>query len=390
MPEAKGCPVAALGVLLLVAASHSAAAEQDAEGDQSKVKLSGYYKNLLSQSKTVFPDSEPYIADLNRLRLELQGKPLGWAGFDVQYDNEVLFGSYLNTAQFALQKEHQPDTYWDLESTTLDRPSAFGRQSLYRAYADFYSALADLRVGRQRIAWGTGRFWNPTDILNPFDPTQLERDERPGVDAALVERKLGALSKLSLAYAPQRPSSDSSVAAHLHGNLKETDFSLMAGQFHGDEVTGFDFSGRIGQVGVRGEAAHTRADAGPSYVRAVIGADYVFPGTLALSGEIYYNGQGTTNQRDYDFAALFSGAVQNVACHYVGLYAGYDLTPLLRLNSYAIINLDDNSVFFYPNVVYSVITNVDLTVGVQYFHGSTGTEYGTFHDVYYAQLQWFF
>lgn len=389
MPEAKWRAAAVLGALLLVMASRTPAAEEDA-GDQAKLKVGGYYKNLLSQSKTVFPDGESYVADLNRLRLELQGKPVEWAGFDVQYDNEVLFGSYLDTAQFALQKAHPPSTYWDLESTTLERPSVFARQRLYRAYVDLYSPVADLRLGRQRVAWGTGRFWNPTDILNPFSPTQLERDERPGVDAALLERKLGPLSQLSLAYAPQHPSSASSVAAHLHGNLRETDFSVMAGQFRRDEVTGFDFSGRIGQVGVRGEAAHTRADADSNYVRAVVGADYVFPGALALSGEIYYNGQGTTNQRDYDFAAIFSGAEQNVACHYVGLYAGYDVTPLLRLNSYGIINLDDNSVFFFPNLVYSVITNLDLTVGVQFFHGSTGSEYGTFHDVYYAQLQWFF
>jgi len=389
MPEAKCPAAAALGALLLVMASRTPAAEEDA-GDQAKLKLGGYYKNLLSQSQTVFPGGQSYLADVNRLRLELQGRPVEWAAFDVQYDNEVLLGSYLDTAQFALQKNREPDTYWDLESTTLDRASVFAFQRLYRAYVDLYSSLVDLRVGRQRIAWGTGRFWNPTDLLNPFDPTQLERDERPGVDAVLVERKLGPLSKLSLAYAPQHSSSDSSVAGRLHGNLRETDFSLLAGQFHRDEVAGFDFSGRISQVGLRGEAAYTRADIGPDYVRAVVGADYVFPSTLALSGEIYYNGQGATNKEDYDFGALFSGAVQNVARHYAGLYVGYDVTPLLRLNSYGIINLDDNSAFFFPSAVYSVMTNLDLSLGVQLFGGSAGSEYGAFHDVYYAQLQWFF
>lgn len=372
-----------------MAASRTPAAGADA-GEEAKLTLGGYYKNLLTQSKTVFPDGESYVADLNRLRLELQGKPIEWAGFDVQYDNEVLFGDYLDTAQFALQKSRPTDTYWDLESNTLDRSSVFARQRLYRAYVDLYSPLADLRLGRQRIAWGTGRFWNPTDLVNPFDPTQLERDERPGVDAVLVERKLGPLSRLSLAYAPQHPNLDSSLAAHLHGNLRETDFSLLAGQFHRGAVAGLDFSGRIGQVGVRGEAAYTRADTGRNFVRAVVGADYVFPGTLALSGEIYYNGKGATNEKDYDFAALFSGAVQNVGRHYVGLYVGYDVTPLLRLNSYGIINLDDSSVFFFPNVVYSVITNLDLSLGVQLFGGSAGSEYGAFHDIYYAQLQWFF
>jgi hypothetical protein len=242
----------------------------------------------------------------------------------------------------------------------------------------------------QPIAWGTGRFWNPTDILNPFDPTQVERDERPGVDAALAERKLGPLSKLSLVYAPQRSSSMSSAAAQLHTNVRETDVSIMGGQFHRDAVAGFDFAGRIRQIGIRGEAAYTHADIGKSYTRAVLGADYVFPNTFAVSAEVYYNGQGTTDKQAYDFPALFAGTVQNVAQHYMGLYVGYDITPLVRFNTYAILNLDDRSVFVYPNVVYSVVTNLDLTLGVQLFAGTNGSEYRAFHNVYFAQLQWFF
>jgi hypothetical protein len=374
--------------LLLFNVTIAVSAAEDSEA--AKLKLGGYYKNLLLHSKTVFPEGESYGADLNRLRLEVEGKPLSWAAFDIQYDNEVLFGNYLRTSQFALQKNQEPDTYWDLQSTTLDRPSVFARQRLYRGYLDLYSPVADVRLGRQRIAWGTGRFWNPTDILNPFDPTQLERDERPGVDAVLAERKLGALSKVSLVYAPQRPSSTSSTAAQVHTNFRETDVSIMGGQFHRDEVAGFDFAGRIGQVGIRGEAAYTHAHVGESYTRAVLGADYVFPNTFALSAELYYNGQGTTDKQAYDFPALFAGTVQNLAQHYGGVYVGYDITPLLRLNTYGILNLDDGSVFVYPSLVYSLITNLDLTLGMQLFAGAKGSEYGAFHNVYFAQLQWFF
>jgi hypothetical protein len=38
----------------------------------------------------------------------------------------------------------------------------------------------------------------------------------------------------------------------------------------------------------------------------------------------------------------------------------------------------------------AAITNLDWSLGLQYFEGSDGSEYGTFHDLYYTQLQWFF
>jgi len=44
--------------------------------------------------------------------------------------------------------------------------------SLWEAYADLYSFIfdkLDLRIGKQRIAWGTADKLNPTDNLNPDD-----------------------------------------------------------------------------------------------------------------------------------------------------------------------------------------------------------------------------
>ncbi|MFX8565689.1 hypothetical protein ABTL91_18930, partial [Acinetobacter baumannii] len=58
-----------------------------------------------------------------------------------------------------------------------------------------------LRAGRQRIAWGTGKIWNPTDVVNPYQPTSIERDERRGVDALYAREGLGALGQAELVWA---------------------------------------------------------------------------------------------------------------------------------------------------------------------------------------------
>ena len=360
----------------------------DARG--TDLNFSGYYKNLLIKSDTVFPGKEPYTLDLNRLRLELKGKVSEAIALDIQYDNEVLLGSYLHTAQFQMQKDQMPDQYWKGQANYAETNSYYGQHRLYRGSITASSGETDVRIGRQRIAWGTGRFWSPLDILNPFSPIQLEREERVGVDAVLVEHKLGPLSRVSAVYAPQHNRSDSSTALQWHGNAAGVDYSVVGGRFRGERVVGLDVASQIGDAGIRAELTSAQRDAAPDYSRAVAGLDYAFPNTLTLSGEFYYNGAGASDTQTYDFASLFAGRIQNLARRYVGAYAGYEITPLIKWNNYLVTNLFDHSRYFLTSLIYSIKTNLDWAVGVQFFRGGNGSEYGRFNDVYFTQLQWFF
>ena len=102
------------------------------------------------------------------------------------------------------------------------------------------------------------------------------------------------------------------------------------------------------------------------------------------------NGAGAADRSSYDFASLFAGRIQNVGRRYFGGYLAYEITPLVKSANYAVVNLADGSRFFSPTVSLSLRANLDFTLGVQIFSGSTGSEYGTLSDVYYAQAQWFF
>lgn len=372
----------AFGFVLLCVALSSAHAQG--------LKLSGYYKNLLIGSATVLPAGQSYTLDLNRLRLELKGKISERAALDVQYDNEVLLGSYLHTDEFALRKDRPPDQYWDLDSNYAEAGSWYGRQRLYRGNVTLSSGNTDVRLGRQRIAWGTGRFWSPVDLLNPPNPIALEREERLGVDAVLAEHKLGPLSRISAVYAPQHESGESSAALNWHSNAAGVDYSLIGGRFRSERVLGGDLATQWRGAGVRAELTRSEREDGSAYQRAVLAMDYAFPNTLTISGELYYNGAGAADPAAYDFAALFAGRVQNVGRRYFGGYLGYELTPLVKWTNYLVVNLADRSRFFSPSLIFSLRTNLDLTLGVQLFGGSQGSEYARFPDVYYTQLQWFF
>lgn len=369
-------------VLLMPAMAFSA--------EETEISFKGYYKNLLMDSRTAFPQEEDYTLDLNRLRLELRGRPVEWLGFEVQYDHEAFLGSYLDTAQFRQIKATPPATYWDLEDSYIDRGALYARHRLYRGFVDITTPAADIRLGRQRIAWGSGRFWNPTDLLNPFNPIQIEREERTGVDAVLVEKNLGALSRLSLVYAFPIQPGGASRALHYRSNLAGTDVTLLAGEFRGARAVGLDLAGRAGLAGVYVEAAYTRPENGRNYTRAVAGFDYAFVNTLTVGAELYYNGQGTRERTSYDFARLFSGEIQNVARRYVGAHLKYEFTPLLRTENHFIANLDDGSLFLAPSLIYSLTADWEWVLGVQFFRGGADSEYGRFHDLAYTSLQWFF
>lgn len=372
------------GVVLALACCAVPAVAQDAPD----LRVSGYYKNLVLRSKTL--EHQGYTLDLNRLRLELKGRLAAGVAFDLQYDNEVLLGSYLRTAQFQQQKDLPPPQYWSAQSNYVERPALYGVQRLYRAQMQFAFGDTDLRIGRQRIAWGTGRFWSPLDLLNPFNPVALERDERLGVDAVLLEHKFGPVTRAAVVYAPRHIANEGSRALQWHDNAGGVDYSVTAGHIRGDEVVGLDLAGQAAGAGLRAELTRGRPRADQAYVRALLGIDYAFANTLTLSAEFYRDGSGARNAAAYDFAAVTSGSRQTLARRYLGVQAGYEITPLLKLSAELILNLDDGSRVVAPRISYSIRPNLDASLGSQWFGGAAGTEYARPPNVAYAQVKWFF
>ena len=97
----------------------------------------------------------------------LKGPVSRSVSFDLQYDNELLLGDYLRTGEFRAAKDADPSTYWRGEANYLDNPRAYGVHRLHRASITASFGDTDVRIGRQRIAWGTGRFWSPRTLNIP-------------------------------------------------------------------------------------------------------------------------------------------------------------------------------------------------------------------------------
>lgn len=355
------------------------------------VELRGYAKDLAIRSRTFFTD-EPYLLNLSRLRT----RGLVHVGRDVHgevwLDTEGLLGDYLRTAEFqqSQQLERVSPTWFDLSWTVSDDRNHVIRQRLFRAFATAYLDQVRVTVGRQRIAWGTGFVWNPTDLLNPIDPTAIEREEKQGVDAAYVSVPFGTLSQVEAVVAPNDPWTRASMAGRISTNWKGYDVSLMGGSFRDAGVIGGDFAGYIRSAGFRGEWAVTWGDRGDPYLRAVLNADYNFPSDYYVFLEAYYNGHGVTDKEDYNFQQLLSGTTFSLAKAYGAASVQKSITPLLRAQLYGVLNLNDQSGLAAPSLAYSATTNLEVGVSTYLFLGADGTEYGSFSPAAFAYLQYYF
>ncbi|MFQ5707657.1 MAG: hypothetical protein ACE5HO_09430 [bacterium] len=353
------------------------------------LQLSGYAKNLAILTKSFFTHQSVFL-DIGRLRTRSLLDLGPHFHSEVWLDTEGLAGNFLNTRDYQMSQNLRRPTFADLDWSISEGNQHHVRQDLFRAFATLYTEKMQITLGRQRIAWGTGFAWNPTDLLNPFNPAAIELEEKAGVDAAYVTVPLGALSRFEAAFAPGRGRLESSTAVRMSGNFLGYDVSVMAGDFREDQVVGGDFAGYVGGAGFRGEFAYTRKHGAANYFRAVLNADYNFPNDIYAFVEVYFNGQGSTNKANYDVAELLTGDTFNLAKNYLAAAVNKNLTPLLNVGFYDLFNLNDGSQLFGPSLTYSLATNLEVAFSAYFFLGAADSEFGAQQNSYFTFLQYYF
>jgi hypothetical protein len=233
--------------------------------------------------------------------------------------------------------------------------------------------FADITAGRQVLSWGSGRFWNPTDLLSPFGPTDIDREVRRGIDAVRVSIPLAETTQLELLWLPQLEPRDHGGVLRTQFNLGGFDIASSVAKYVRDAVFGLESTGDIGPVGVHGELAATvgldhMPQAEPDrFLRAVVGADVRPLDDLVLTGEYYFNGWGATDPSGYlgvlRSARVTRGEVFGAGRHYLGLAAAWQASELLSVQATAITNLQDPSVLIVPALEYWAEQSVLLRVG---------------------------
>lgn len=143
-------------IMLLVASSILKAQESSVttqDQDESKLKISG---ELLTDERFLLNDKKDWAWNENRLTLR----------FDKKITNSSKFYSEVWLRNIGLPNIASSG---DLYNKGIVDPYNFEIREAYVQLFGFLTKNLDLKIGRQRITWGTADKLNPTDNLNPND-----------------------------------------------------------------------------------------------------------------------------------------------------------------------------------------------------------------------------
>lgn len=352
-----------------------------------RLSAGGHVKGFVIGGQRLVEDRE-FLETRDRVALEADLEGFRRLRLKVDYRVEA-FGSILGPADFAQIRRESERDFLDLDWTLTDEADLFVRHRLHRAVASLDASPLRVAVGRQRIAWGTGKLWSPTDLFNPVNPLSLERGERRGADAALATLALGSQADVTAVYAPLAGGSGRE-AARVHATIRGVDLSALVGTRPGEWFLGGDFATPVGKGLVRGEGITAFKDDGRAVFQGVVAGEYTFPNSLGVVLEYFENGEGRARTREFEVQRLMAGEIVALGERFLGAIVGYDLTPLWRAEVVVLQSLTDGSTYVNPRLAYAVTANVELAAAAGLTRGRAGSEFDRLPDLYYAEFRWAF
>jgi hypothetical protein len=359
--------------------------------EEDTTEITGYFKTLHNSSRSQ-STKEDFFITTNRLRLEFNKQINPWQ-FYLTLDNEALIHDAENLPEMDLIRSRSQDQLAtiDLDKTSVDNEHLYLRHSIYRAYVKYYQPEFQAVVGKQSIDWGRLRFYSPADIFNAVGALDIEHDERVGIDAVNLNFTPEAFAGVNVVAAPAETSGESSGGIKIFKTISTYDAALIAASVNKDQIYGVLFDGYLKSAGFRGEITHTIQDGGRTFPRAGLGLDYTFNDKLYALVEYFYNGGHDDNDPDALTSSYrASRQILSLKKHLTSIWLKYSLTALFDFNQYIIYDTDGRSVVINPELSYDIAQNIDLSLGIQYYSGNAGSEFGDSQNLYYAEFKWFF
>ena len=362
---------------------------------QYDISFTGYTVDMpvytFSSDKTpsFFP-RENQLLNLTRLRLKPQIFLWSGARINIEYEMDALLAKDINNSdinQITINRQ-LINMKWNIASGNKYQLSHYIDRLYFRQGFDWGNII----VGRQRISWGTGRIWNPTDLFNPINPADFSKIEKDGADAASLTYSFGNFTDLNIVYNAQDKFKKNNAAFRFRTNYDTYDLAVIGGYFDRRYVAGFDFAGNLFVAGIRGEGiiSMDKNDLSKNYAKLVFGIDNQFTSKLYALIEYQYNGEGRTDKFSYDLTSLAKGEIINLNRNYLFLSTNYLFTPLITGTISDNTDINDGSGFVNVSCLWSLTENTNLTFGSLITYGKEFTEYWYYQNSFYMQVELFF
>ena len=371
---------------------------------------------------------------LTRFRVGAELRANDFLSATLVYDLELGYG-ILDTFEAQLRENVADEgSFMGAEQIISSSDRFASGQRLYRGYLRFESEHVELTVGRQRVAWGVGRLWNPIDRFSAIGPLAIEPDQVRGIDSIDAKWLYDGFNYLELVYAPGTSRDRARFAARLHGVAWDADLSIMGGVFQKAPTLGIDFARNLGGAALRFELVYTDPSLlvwkiltpAPAPVDDFFQAVVSLEGTLPIGRGItllvehLYNGNGlgfgygkagrllpffesapasqspvplppgTPSVRPGSIDLFGTSRVVSGSHNQTGFQASYDLLPELQVSTVILYDWEGQSAAFFPTFRYSPFDFAEITLGAQLFVGPHLSEYGSAQHQVYLLAEIFF
>jgi hypothetical protein len=364
---------------------------------QLKFSFSGYavelpvFQSYDSRIAEDFGTQRNQFLNLTRVRIRTSADLWENSRLEAEYEIDALyFGSSGNLELNTAEKTNRQ--LFDLRWNPVNKKHFSLVHFIDRLYFRQEFKSLSVVLGRQRISWGTGRIWNPTDLFNPINPASYYKIEKDGADAVSAKYSFGSFTDLNVVFNPQEKIKNSNYGFRFRTNYAEYDMSVMGGYFDNRIVGGLDFAGNLFTAGVRGEGIISvkKDSTKDRFVKFILGIDNQFTPELYALAEYHFNGEGKSDRSEYNLQRLFRGEIQNLSKNYFCISVFYLFNPLLNLTLTGITNLNDGSGFVNAVGSFSVTENIYINLGAQAAYGSYKSEYKYYPFSLYLQGEYYF
>jgi hypothetical protein len=354
------------------------------------LKFSGSIRNFTSMFLLAEPEKpsdvprQPLLGMSNtRLRLCLNYAPLEMVSFSIAYDvsPRIQDSFFFNSSPFPVslnQGGYRVADFGSLLVPGKDSPTgSFGLyHNLDRLSVNLKMKFGDLTIGRQPVAWGSGRVTNPTDVIAPFSFHELDREDRHGVDAVRLRVPMSALSELDMGYIFGKNFAVNRSAFFLRTKVHvwKTDLAVLLLGFQEDILLGFDLARSVGRAGIWLESAYVLPGAlnhnrpiAQNYGRITAGIQQSLGPRLQGFFEYHFNSAGASRSANYaDLSiqpAYARGTVYLLGRHYLSAGMTCQALPLIPFTGQVIWNVGDGSLSLSPQAEYNLAENIYLAAG---------------------------
>ena len=291
------------------------------------------------------------------------------------------------------QYPNDRERLFHLTQTVSNSDSSVVLQRLDRLYLGYQTENNVLKIGRQALSWGNGMFFSPMDFFNPFDPTAVDKEYKPGDDMLYFQHLYQSGNDLQVVWLGrrnvegERDSTVNSAAAKYHMLVGDTEIDIVVARHFDDRIYGVGAVRSIGGGVLRGDLVNTKASSGDyssyvgSYSYSWIGFDKNMSGVL----EYFHNGFGL-NRDQYQLQQLQAhedllarverGELFVVGRDYLALNLQVEMTPLWLANLNCFSNIVDGSGLLQLVSQHNLRENLQFYLSLAQPFGGRGSEYG--------------